>query len=203
MWISLPCSPWCSWQRVNQAVLHNYAEVLEEKRRESLKLVERLQNILDQVHEEVEAYFEWPKGNEGWKQKKVIELTEKLKYEVNFDGCAYDLKDSEGRPLKKPWKVVSNQEKITKFLNKVCQGHEHGQVRGKAGKETEEYTPKIIEEIIDCMIGKSTAVKPMKAMTKAELKKHQEEGHFPFDQRCEHCLKGGMRDRRHPRRKDQ
>ena len=86
-----------------------------------------------------------------------------MKHKVNFDGCAYDLKDSEGRPLKKPWKAVSNQEKITKFLNKVCPGHEHGQVRGKTGKEAEEYTPTIIEQIIDCMIGKSTTVKPMKA----------------------------------------
>ncbi len=83
----------------------------------------------------------------------------------------------------------------------MCTGHEHGQVRGKAGKETEEYTPKLIEDIIDCMIGRPKVVK--KAMARAELLKHQKQGHFPFDQRCEHCLKGGMRDRRHPRRKDQ
>ena len=32
VWTSLPCSPWCAWQRVNKAILHNYQEILEEKK---------------------------------------------------------------------------------------------------------------------------------------------------------------------------
>jgi D-lyxose ketol-isomerase len=33
VWTSLPCSPWCAWQRVNKAILHNYKKFLKRRGR--------------------------------------------------------------------------------------------------------------------------------------------------------------------------
>jgi hypothetical protein len=39
VWGSVPCSPWCSWQRVNGATIENHAERLLKQRTESLQLI--------------------------------------------------------------------------------------------------------------------------------------------------------------------
>jgi hypothetical protein len=35
IWISIPCSPWCSWQGVNLWTIEGFSEKLQERRGES------------------------------------------------------------------------------------------------------------------------------------------------------------------------
>jgi predicted adenine nucleotide alpha hydrolase (AANH) superfamily ATPase len=109
IWISIPCSPWCSWQRVNLKTVPNFEERLKEMRDESLILV-GIGNVKELVEEsKCESYFEWPKNNDGWKNPTVEELLKNMPYSTEFDGCAYGLKNSEGKAMKKIWKVVSGK----------------------------------------------------------------------------------------------
>ena len=62
-------------------------------------------------------------------------------FTTEFDGCAYGLKNSEGKAMRKTWKVASTRERIKGYVNKTCaRTEEHAQVRGKDGQATEEYT---------------------------------------------------------------
>ena len=94
-------------------------------------LINAAKDILQET--KAEAYFEWPSKNDGWKQTQLEELMKSLPYEAEVDGCAYDLKSSEGRPMKKTWKIRSTNSLVGTYLNRRCEGHQdHAQVRGKA-----------------------------------------------------------------------
>ena len=63
IWISIQCSPWCSWQRVNLKTVPNFDERLKEMRDESLILVDHVKELIEDT--KCESYFEWPKNNDG------------------------------------------------------------------------------------------------------------------------------------------
>ena len=46
IWVSIPCSPWCSWQRVNLKTVPNFEERFNEMRDESLILVDNVKDSL-------------------------------------------------------------------------------------------------------------------------------------------------------------
>ncbi len=168
LWISVPCSPWCTWQRVNVKAIEGFKEDLDARRAESLAMIEGITGLLEKV--KVESYFEWPKRNDGWKKEEVQKMIEYIPYTSEVDGCAYNLKNSEGRPLKKTWRIQCTHGRVTKYLNKTCScREEHAQVRGKDGKATENYTDELVKEAVDCILNvKNTKVKQMKKeMTKA------------------------------------
>jgi len=207
VWGSIPCSPWCSWQRVNCATIEGHPEKLKAQREESLKLVDNFKKIIEHAdqnkcicphqgeEEPARFYFEWPRFNDGWKQPALQELAQLLPATAIFDGCAYDLYDEKGKPLKKEWKVISNDEDFPKRMNRKCPGHpSHGQVRGKGAKNAGRYTLEMIEEVIKAF--KSEGEVRVKGFN---IRQHRQEAHFPFDARCEECLKGGMKNRPHRR----
>ena len=142
------------------------------------------------------------KKNDGWREPKIEHLMKKMPHYTTFDGCAYGLKSSDGKPMKKTWKIASTHEKIKRFLNKqcICQ-EEHAQVRGKDAKASEGYTDEIVEVDVQRLLEDAVNIKPVrKAMTKEELERHQRHGHDPFDSRCKDCLLGGIKDRPHYKR---
>ena len=65
-----------------------------------------------QLVEEIkcESYFEWPKRNDGWREPKIENLMKSVPHHTTFDGCAYGLKNSEGKAVRKTWKVASTHE---------------------------------------------------------------------------------------------
>eukprot|EP00972_Heterocapsa_arctica_P022524 3312317-Heterocapsa_arctica.AAC.1 len=48
--------------------------------------------------------FEWPRWSSGWSLNIVRKRFGVLKYEGDFDGCAYGLQDRRGWALRKPWR---------------------------------------------------------------------------------------------------
>ena len=101
-----------------------YVKVIKEVivRVQVVVIVVILEKNVKEVKEETncETYFEWPKNNDGWKHPKLEELMRKLPYSAEFDGCAYGLKNSEGKSMKKSWKVTSTHERIQEYVNKTC-----------------------------------------------------------------------------------
>ena len=62
-------------------------------------------------------YFEWPAGNEGWKQPLMQEVAEKLPFSTEIDGCAYGLTNSKtGLPINKTWRIQSSNPQIKDFF---------------------------------------------------------------------------------------
>jgi len=108
--ISIPCSPWCSWQRVNLCVIEGFESTLNQKREESRKLMDKVTKLVEDT--KCESYFEWPKRIDGWREPKIENLMESMPHYTTFDGCAYGLKISEGKAMRKIWKVASTHERI-------------------------------------------------------------------------------------------
>ena len=53
--------------------------------------------------------FEWPKGSIGWAQPAVVRFLKELNlYEALCDGCAFGMTDADGRPVLKPWRIVTS-----------------------------------------------------------------------------------------------
>lgn len=48
VWIAIPCSPWCTWQRVNLAVIEGFKNILTKKRQESLELREGVNDVVSE-----------------------------------------------------------------------------------------------------------------------------------------------------------
>ena len=112
LWISAPRSPWCTWQRVNLKAIEGFKEDLDAQMAESLAMIKGITGLLGKI--KVEGYFEWPKRNDGWKKQEVQERMMYLPYWSEVDGCAYNLKNSEGKPT---------QEDLENPIN-PSQGHE-------------------------------------------------------------------------------
>ena len=136
------------------------------------------------------------------KNPKVEELMKSMPFTTEFDGCAYGLKNSEGKAVRKTWKVASTHERIKGYVNRTCTcKEEHAQLRGKDGKATEEYTKVLVEAIAQRLLEEKVMVKPVrKPMNKEELELHQRSGHDPYGSRCKDRLLGGIKDRLRYRR---
>ena len=63
IWISIPCSPWCSWQRVNLWKIEGWEKTLNDYREESMELIDKVTKLVEDT--KCESYFEWPKNNDG------------------------------------------------------------------------------------------------------------------------------------------
>ena len=95
IWISIPCSPRRSRPRVNLWAIEGFEDRLRERRDESLLSIDKLTQLVEET--KMESYFEWPKKNDGWKQPKVENLRKIMPRYTEFDGCAYGLKNAEGK----------------------------------------------------------------------------------------------------------
>lgn len=84
-------------------------------------------------------------------------LLDYLPDEVRFDGCAYELTGEVGgvsKPVRKPWKVRSNEVRLG-ALQRQCPGHaEHYECRGDLAKKSELYTEPLVERIGQLITGR-------------------------------------------------
>ena len=108
---SLPCTAWCSWQSVIVAKgTPKQKRELARKRALSIRLLEHFAEVAEFAYKlGGEVSFEWPGYCSGWIQKPLVDLIQKLDlYTARPDGCACGLRDSNGVPIKKPWRFVTS-----------------------------------------------------------------------------------------------
>ena len=106
------------------------------------------------------ASFEWPAYCDGFNPQKNPELKalkSLLPVQTVVDGCAYGLVSRHGRPMKKPWRVLSSCAGMAQILNKRCPGHSaHDRVQGSDTAATEKYTPGFVAALTRGLLTRPT-----------------------------------------------
>ena len=90
--------------------------------------------------------IEWPRRCDYWKYPLVETFLKahKLHYS-DFDGCRYGVvsikTDSEGVPIRKPWRIATNSDAFLRLFSWKCDGaHQHVKCEGIDTKATENYS---------------------------------------------------------------
>ena len=151
LWFSLPCSPWCSWQRVNLKIgSTDLRDRIYRDRESGLQLMWAEVEIFHRVLPASSRAFgvhEWPRWCEGWQQEPAAYILECLPLMVDVDGCAFGLSGEKGL-VNKPWRWLTNCRALEPLGQWVCtRDHPHQQCRGKLASQTAFYNHKLVEEV--------------------------------------------------------
>ena len=93
--------------------------------------------------------FELPERNAYWDSLALQQFMEEFSLgTVVIHGCAYGLVarhgEDEGKPIKKPWKLATNNPVFASGILKRCVCKTtHVRCEGKETKQTEEYPPQL------------------------------------------------------------
>ena len=131
-----------------------------------LSLFRQLWSSLERVLEEANLVharvaIEWPKSCRKWTRRDVQEVVSLPEYglrECCFHGCQFGLvsrhKRSEGVPILKPWKVMSNCPELLRALDRRCENYRrngthdgvnlHAPCQGLDTQMTENYTDELV-----------------------------------------------------------
>ena len=62
--------------------------------------------------------LEWPRGCKGWSLPELVQFIKKHNlFVAEPDGCALDMKDEQGVPHLKQWRVVTSSYRLAKNLD--------------------------------------------------------------------------------------
>ena len=171
LWGSIPCGPWSRWQDVNLAKGgKGYAKRLKAARKKSMKILKNYircaeQVLLDGGH----VCFEWPRGCSGWSIPELVKFIKKHDlFVAEPDGCAFGLKDNEGNPHYKPWRIVTSSYQLARNLDAYKCSHppdfKHSHLAGSKTPKSAFYTDEMAQCISHSLypeIVPSMPVKPM------------------------------------------
>ena len=159
VWISLPCTPWTSWQRINAASNPEFMARNEEAKDTSRLILQLVINFLHRSFcyyaGRFEAAFEWPRGAAGWKEALMEQLYIMLPLTAEPDGCMYGIQHSgSGEPLMKPLRIISSISTLQEQLWKQCnKQHSHDECRGTAAVNSGRYSVPMCQKAIEAIIG--------------------------------------------------
>ena len=158
LWFSLPCTKWCPWTSINYSS-EERREQLEAARRKERKMLWQVNKFILEClaeDEDIQVYFEWPTRCDGWRQRPMEDLRQRLEGEgvpwmnCRIDGCRYGLMNEEGTAfLHKRWTIKTTDEKFHQvYRAKVCPGnHEHCRIEGSDTSRTAYYPWKLVQSI--------------------------------------------------------
>ena len=96
--------------------------------------------------------IEWPRACRYWHCDKVQRALSRFQLELyDFDGCMYGIKSilpkSVGTPIRKPWRIATNNPDIGDAFSKKCDGSHprHAICEGGDTKQTENYSRKFAD----------------------------------------------------------
>ena len=157
---SLPCTVWCTWQRLNA---HRYGPdfraKLEVRRNESVEMLKSFIGCAEIVLSQGgEVSFEWPRDCLGWLRPELIDfITRNDLYSVLVDGCATGLVDKDGTPMLKRWRFVTSSHRQAAALEKLRCKHDkdfkHSAIEGSKTKGTESYTIQLCRTMLSSVFG--------------------------------------------------
>ncbi|CAE7826829.1 GIP [Symbiodinium sp. CCMP2456] len=158
IWVSLPCTKWCSWSSTRYCDEARQVQLATERRRERRMLWEAVSFLLETLDEDpsVKIYFEWPHPSIGWRQQPMMYLAQQLQQRgidwlsCRIDGCRYDLRDPEDNSfILKKWMVKTNDEVFHQtYRAKVCVGnHVHSHTEGQGMTSAAYYPWKLVQSI--------------------------------------------------------
>ena len=134
LWGSLPCTPWCSWQHLNEKILdEEFNEDLQNRREESRELVSNFSGLADLAIESGgSASFEWPRFCTGWVEVEELNdmLTKHNMFATYPCGCGFNLTIKGLKPLK-PWRIITTHKRLAIELDSRRCCHPKGFVHDK------------------------------------------------------------------------
>ena len=153
LWVSLPCSAWSNWQRIN--LKGPGAQRILARQRESVWMFELLVQwcvpLLRAYPELMHAALEWPRYCEGWRKMPLMpELRRFLQFVCRFDGCRYNLRGRLNKLVRKPWQLITTLESLVEPLSLVCSPeleHDHEPCRGLAARMSSYYTWELVDAV--------------------------------------------------------
>ena len=147
---SLPCTPWCQWHNINEKKIEGFSAKLELQRRDSFAMLANLVKLVSFVKDRFRSFTaskEWPFSATGWKRDRTIKAVAamELQFQQLIHGCSFDVQNTKGDFLLKPWLIKSTSEQLCNFLAPYkCDGsHKHGKTEGSATKPTGFYNRKM------------------------------------------------------------
>ena len=154
LWGSIPCTPWCPWQRMSISK-HGaaYERKLGRRRDASIALFKKYRRVAERVLElGGRVHFEWPKENDGWVQPEILDfIVHNNLHESICSGCYFGMTDKEGKPILKDWRVITSDSRLAVSLNQCrCQHpHDftHGIISGNLTAQTSFYPQSMCETI--------------------------------------------------------
>ena len=158
MWGAIPCTAGSVWQRLNAARLGpSFRAYLRRQKSQSKKLfasfADRAELVLSRGGT---VTFEWPRYNDGWEREdvKTFFANHPEFVEVLFDGCAVGMKSKDGKPIRKPWKLMTTSLRIKAFFENMKCSHdpsEHAKAAGSETARTAFYPQEMTELIISAL----------------------------------------------------
>ena len=149
LWASLPCRPWTLYTIINSARLGpRFRKKLNAMRQESIALVHSFFNLAKIVEDGGGTWsFEWPAYCLGWDLNPLKDwFGQRSSYMARFDGCRFGLKSKRGKPIKKPWIIVTSSRSLAAGLDGnlcKCPPNSHDPCGGGNTSSTENYSPQL------------------------------------------------------------
>ena len=161
---SIPCTPWSRWQTYNLSRLGcKFRKYLEAERQKSIEFVRTFATLAGIVRDTGGTVsFEWPRYCTGWGIGELMDMIVDCRLTaVDFDGCMLGTCDDQGRPIKKPWRIVTSSPSLVEHLSKFkcCGTHSHVPCEGKYTRRTGFYSVKMARAILVGLFGKRPKVK--------------------------------------------
>ena len=140
---SLPFTGGCTWQRINSKTTEGGERVESHKQlfRKLFRSLRKLDGSLCKFCD-VSIAFELPASCDYWKLPMIQNFIDQHGLQEHLvDGCMVGIKDKEGAPLKKTWRIVSDVSLSEQLSGLRCdKSHQHGESRGNDLKKAESYT---------------------------------------------------------------
>ena len=129
LWSSIPCGSWSTWQHVNLSRYGpEFASELNEARRQSQAMFAAFIRVSREIRRGGgRIAFEWPRHCLGWSQPFMKRfLNDPEIATVDIDGCSFGMKDKDGTPIRKQWKIAtSSPELVAALAKRTCQHERH------------------------------------------------------------------------------
>ena len=152
-WISLPCTDYTPWQRMN---IYRYGEAferkLQERRKKSMKMFKQAKRFARKILETGgRVALEWPADLAWWDLKEVQKFEREHCFRrVYFHGCMLGVHGKE-LPIKKSWCVSTCDERLIQIFSQFrCDGnHQHEIAGGNQTTQTGFYTTQFATAILE------------------------------------------------------
>ena len=190
LWGSIPCTVWSLWQEMS---IHKYgakyaAKLAARRLRSRTMLRHFIRSAEIVIQQNGIVAFEWPRHCKGWILRELQEFIARHNlFEALCDGCAFNMKDNKGDPILKPWRIVTNSERLARNLSafRCCheKGFKHAPVEGSTTAKTAFYPTTMCEVIVQSLCPE-IAHKSVPAMICVPVQKqdtHRDRAHQSVD----------------------
>ena len=190
LWGSIPCTVWSMWQEM---AVHRFgakyaAKLAARRLRSRVMLKHFIRSAEIVINKGGLIAFEWPRHCKGWLLKELQNfITKHNLIEALCDGCAFNMKNEAGDPILKPWRVITNSERLARNLSAFRCSHEkgfkHAPVEGSTTAKTAFYPQSMCEVIVQSLCPEITqkSVPAMSCVRVKEQAEHRDRSHQSVD----------------------